>query len=590
MAATSSVAGVDERSARGISQFHRQLWGFDPIKLLETIEFPNDKYERQLKISKKARLLALARLPIPLNGTLNSLDIAAPPDRRPSPSQMRRSSIAGTAAREDNALKEQLARSAAAIIIQSAVRGWQTRRKFVAVMYWRMSTETHGLDDYEMYPVMPDVSDLTVQERLILRYHKYCRMVEISQNRLPPDFPCFCAAYIQAYWRMHIMRRSYLRFKDMSTDERKGRAGIEARKEMVWRAHKAAGRYNTWEQAARKIQDAWKRFYNVKIYHFLRDLIKFRERGDPRKLLKYINPQEANLIDGAMSAHVKFRLGGVTFPPTIYYKIFVHRNLIDMNAFSPRDYTAAYAKQALPRDLFDKTGPLPEYKDEGWYVRIENNGWRAVSDKVWMERREAAEQVAVEKAVGFHHVKLLRRQDVDKKKKLKKLIWLQKMYRQGKRLALEDQAGEPVQDENLLPPPLPPSLTSGQEFDPAQTDQIANDVLAQLENDGDVDWLIKWTRALDFEQYHDGWLELATTGKSDDPATFDLDGEGGYIVELTHTNNAVNVPSVPGKENELLEMGELLQDGGKKARPWSGRSQQSIGDVMLSSRKFNEEF
>ena len=52
-----------------------------------------------------------------------------------------------------------------------------------------------------------------------------------------------------------------------------------------------------------------------------------------------------------------------------------------MNAFSPRDYTAQENKQPLPVELFNKMvteGGLPS----GWYQRIENNGWRPVSDRV----------------------------------------------------------------------------------------------------------------------------------------------------------------------------------------------------------------
>jgi hypothetical protein len=36
--------------------------------------------------------------------------------------------------------------------------------------------------------------------------------------------------------------------------------------------------------------------------------------------------------------HVRFRLGGSIFPPKVYFKIFTHRPLCDVNAFAPRDY------------------------------------------------------------------------------------------------------------------------------------------------------------------------------------------------------------------------------------------------------------
>ena len=44
------------------------------------------------------------------------------------------------------------------------------------------------------------------------------------------------------------------------------------------------------------------------------------------------------MLDPASKCHVRFRLGGLQFPPLIYYKIFVHGSVVDINAFAPRDY------------------------------------------------------------------------------------------------------------------------------------------------------------------------------------------------------------------------------------------------------------
>ena len=69
---------------------------------------------------------------------------------------------------------------------------------------------------------------------------------------------------------------------------------------------------------------------------FLKILIK---RGNPSQLLKAINPSEAFLLDSASNVHVRFRLGGEVFPPNIYYKIYLHGPLCDVNSFAPRDYS-----------------------------------------------------------------------------------------------------------------------------------------------------------------------------------------------------------------------------------------------------------
>jgi hypothetical protein len=70
-------------------------------------------------------------------------------------------------------------------------------------------------------------------------------------------------------------------------------------------------------------------------------------RGNPAKLLKGINPLEAQLLETAVNCHVRFRLGGDSFPPNIYYKIFSKTNVCDINSFAPRDYSS------LPRVCID---------------------------------------------------------------------------------------------------------------------------------------------------------------------------------------------------------------------------------------------
>ena len=67
--------------------------------------------------------------------------------------------------------------------------------------------------------------------------------------------------------------------------------------------------------AALKIQKTWKKYYNLRIYYFYRDLIKVREKMDPFQMIKYINPKEARIIDRSLGLHIRFRLGGVRHYP-----------------------------------------------------------------------------------------------------------------------------------------------------------------------------------------------------------------------------------------------------------------------------------
>lgn len=62
--------------------------------------------------------------------------------------------------------------------------------------------------------------------------------------------------------------------------------------------------------AVEKIQRAWRSFTNVRIFKYYKELINFKEKGDPTQLLKSVNPGEAFILDAATKCHVRFRLGG----------------------------------------------------------------------------------------------------------------------------------------------------------------------------------------------------------------------------------------------------------------------------------------
>ncbi|KAM5227163.1 protein MFI isoform 4-T4 [Hipposideros larvatus] len=176
------------------------------------------------------------------------------------------------------------------------------------------------------------------------------------------------------------------------------------------------------DRAARVIQKAWKSFLYVAVFQNFKSVINIRRQGDPRQIVRYINPKEAELLDAAAGIHVRFRLGGVKFPPEIYYKIFTQRHVEDLCANSPRDYTKLAAKCAS----HIKSDALQEEDHSGWYRRIENNGWRPVSDRFWMSTEDV--MVGNKKETKFHFSKLKRRQDMEKKRKTRKIEWMKQMY------------------------------------------------------------------------------------------------------------------------------------------------------------------
>ncbi|XP_035299590.1 protein MFI [Cricetulus griseus] len=247
------------------------------------------------------------------------------------------------------------------------------------------------------------------------------------------------------------------------------------------------------ERAAKVIQRAWKNFLNVAVFQHFKSLIDLRRQGEPRQIVKFINPKEAELLDAAAGIQVRFRLGGVKFPPEIYYKIFTHRHIEDLCANSPRDYTRLPAKYTS----HNKDDP-PQVEDHsGWYRRVENNGWRPVSHRFWIPTEN--EVLESTKESEFHFSKLQRKQDMEKKRKIKKIEWMRQMYYLGN---LEAKS---THHETLS---LIHKATKG--------------LIRCIEDGGvdsvmewEVDEVLNWTNTLNFDEYIANWKETATSNSSD---------------------------------------------------------------------------
>ncbi|KAM4828410.1 protein MFI [Thomomys bottae] len=242
------------------------------------------------------------------------------------------------------------------------------------------------------------------------------------------------------------------------------------------------------DKAARTIQRAWKGFINASIFQHMKSLIDLRRQGEPRQIVRFINPKEAELLDAAAGIHVRFRLGGVKFPPDIYYKIFTHRHVEDLCANSPRDYTKLVPKH-LSHNKSDKD-------QSGWYRRIENNGWRPVSDRFWLPTD--GEIVESQKKVEFHFSKLKRRQDIEKKRKIKKIKWMQQMYYAGN-LAVKTSNNETTELIHTATKGLIRTIEEG------GVDSVM---------EWEVDEVLNWTNTLNFDEYIANWKQIATSNSS----------------------------------------------------------------------------
>mmetsp|Transcript_1404 Transcript_1404/g.4775 ORF Transcript_1404/g.4775 Transcript_1404/m.4775 type:complete len:333 (-) Transcript_1404:1160-2158(-) len=283
-------------------------------------------------------------------------------------------------------------------------------------------------------------------------------------------FEQWVAHRVQAWWRGRRQRLVYQQSKQASMlIQRTWRDYIKFRKLEPDR-----------EIMASRIQRAWRRFSSIRIFRYYRELVKFRERGDPRILLRSINPIEADLADAACGVHVRFRLGGDSFPPLIFYKVFTHRPIADVCAYSPKDYVNSCSP--TPGETHNhSTGSVP-IDTTGWYKRVENNGWRPVTERVLLDVDPVTQHTSARRII-HHYDASVRKSEKIKRKKQRQREWMMKMYEEGKHTGVKKDTN---QNSNTT-------------------------ILETSESDED---LLLWTNNLDFEEYQSTWVSLATSCSS----------------------------------------------------------------------------
>jgi hypothetical protein len=163
---------------------------------------------------------------------------------------------------------------------------------------------------------------------------------------LEGGFSAWCAVRIQSWWKMIPCRRHLIYSKTtfchvsalviqsawrniMYKQEQIQLLNISNKRESV--------KYKNYGALA--IQLCWRSFCNKRVFKYFKDLIINNLKGAPSDILKVIVPRESFLLDRSSGVHVRFRLGGVVFPPKILFKIYTHRPLCDVNSFAPRDYS-----------------------------------------------------------------------------------------------------------------------------------------------------------------------------------------------------------------------------------------------------------
>lgn len=382
------------------------------------------------------------------------------------------------------------------------------------------------------------------------------RFVASGRGRFGDDrgFRDFTATRVQAWLRMQRLRWAYAleRFPVYHIAALQIQYAWKAhcKRGLVGRAAAAAAGPPPRLQAALRLQAAWRSYTNTRIYRYYRDLLTFQDAGDPAMMLRAINPGEAGLLDASMGALVRFRLGGMAFPPTIYYKIFTRRAVCDLNAFSPKNYALArcqrpsgsHPHQHSPSRRRLESGPaqssrrlgseptesvfirvgqsfhrakLTQQDTRHWYQRLEHNGWRPVTAKVVSEA--SADPVARATAAKPTHIPtLVRRQDAEKLRRAKKLAWMRKLYAQG---LLKEVADSP--ETQVLRQIREPNDDDGCDDDENSCNGGRPTTIFDVDFDDEqweaqADDMFQWVSALDFDDYVATWRSLGKTASSDE--------------------------------------------------------------------------
>lgn len=291
---------------------------------------------------------------------------------------------------------------------------------------------------------------------------------------LDGGYSAWCASRIQACWLMFKPLRRFLYKKRFVVHiatliiqtAHRNRAEMKRRllrsREFSYIAAVASPqkRDEMRDFAVRRIQLRWRSFSCRRIFRYFCDLVCVKLQGAPADLLKTIIPLETGLFDKAAGVHVRFRLGGAVFPPKIYFKVFTHRPLCDVNAFAPRDYTKEEKPDAFHNNNYQKTLPKhgkyqrrpirvgAKYFDAAiktfssdtstWYHREENNPWRPIASQLFEDMSTPPGQdrrggnnphVGVaKKPQPFHFSSQKRREEIIRDKKRRKREWMLKAY------------------------------------------------------------------------------------------------------------------------------------------------------------------
>lgn len=360
----------------------------------------------------------------------------------------------------------------AAIVIQRAFRGHITRFVLKGKSKFPPHLTKYVVNGKLQYP--PELPFLKLKatskslnsqlDRYLTRLDKYKSIPKPAW--MDGGYSGWCASRIQATWRAMLPYRRFKRSKHFvnqiaaiiiqnhARDYLIRKGSLSGANGVVNKGLKKLSVMERKNAAVIKFQLCWRSFCNRRVYVYFRDLIRFKLKGAPYDLMRSIIPNEASLLDRAAGVHVRFRLGGIVFPPKIYFKIYTHRPLCDVNAFAPRNYceeksadeiqTLQIHAKHLPNannfsvpqlrvgTKYFGTKVTTSVDVQNWYKREEKNPWRPIASQAleekfapaWLKRSLNSKRPLQ----PFHFNTQKRKEDRIKAQKAKKRHWMLKAY------------------------------------------------------------------------------------------------------------------------------------------------------------------
>ncbi|EFC38912.1 hypothetical protein NAEGRDRAFT_52840 [Naegleria gruberi] len=297
----------------------------------------------------------------------------------------------------------------AAIEIQRCIKGYLTRRGF----YIRRINELKALkkvkedEKFRQYSTLYEVATKALitpiakknEENLSTFLNSYMGVIQAKFHQLLTVWRYGNDEYLRnrlAHIASSVIQSRYKLYRRRLYDK-------TGSKDIFFKKYKMYF-YDKKCHAAFIIQKWWRNTINKQIFQFYKQLIIFKERTHPYDILRAINPSESQLIDPSIGAFIRFRLGGKSFPPIVFYKVFLKKPIIDINSFAPRNYSGERKQLDLISTLTSnnlnnnninlnnngnivKTMTFSNHRDvlatnwefQDWYQREERNSWRPVS-------------------------------------------------------------------------------------------------------------------------------------------------------------------------------------------------------------------